>query len=52
MDDNERKMIDTSALKIEEKAMKEAIAPQERTRRAVHATGNSWAIENFNAVHN
>ena len=25
--------------------------PQERTRAAVYATGNKWAIENFNAVH-
>ena len=25
--------------------------PQERTRRAVYATGNRWAIENFNATH-
>ncbi len=24
----------------------------ERTRRAVYATGNRWAIENFNATHN
>lgn len=27
-------------------------SPQERTRRAVYATGNKWAIENFNATHN
>lgn len=26
--------------------------PAERTRRAVHATGNKWAIENFEATHN
>ena len=25
--------------------------PAERTRRAVCATGNRWAIENFNATH-
>lgn len=25
--------------------------PAERTRRAVLATGNRWAIENFNATH-
>ena len=25
--------------------------PYERTRRAVYATGNRWAIENFNATH-
>ncbi len=26
--------------------------PAERTRRAVYATGNKWAIENFEATHN
>lgn len=26
--------------------------PQERTRAAVYATGNKWAIENFEATHN
>ncbi len=26
-------------------------SPQERTRMAVYATGNRWAIENFNATH-
>lgn len=26
-------------------------SPQERTRAAVYATGNKWAIENFNATH-
>jgi hypothetical protein len=25
--------------------------PQERTRNYVYATGNKWAIENFNATH-
>ena len=25
--------------------------PAERTRRAVYATGNKWAIENFNETH-
>lgn len=25
--------------------------PAERTRRAVYATGNKWAIENFDATH-
>lgn len=39
-------------------ALKEALAamprretPQDRTRRAVYATGNRWAIENFEATH-
>ena len=26
--------------------------PYERTKREVEATGNKWAIENFNATHN
>lgn len=26
-------------------------SPYERTKRAVYATGNKWAIENFNATH-
>lgn len=38
-------------------SMREAIlhasrTPYERTRRQVYATGNKWAIENFNATHN
>lgn len=28
------------------------LSPYERTRAAVYATGNKWAIENFNATHN
>ena len=27
-------------------------SPYERTKAAVYATGNKWAIENFNATHN
>ncbi len=27
-------------------------SPQERTKAAVYATGNKWAIENFEATHN
>lgn len=27
------------------------LPPQERTRRAVYATGNKWAIENYKATH-
>lgn len=27
-------------------------SPQERLRDKVYATGNKWAIENFNATHN
>ena len=32
-------------------AMPRRETPQERTRRAVYATGNHWAIENFEATH-
>ncbi|MCD7824564.1 MAG: hypothetical protein LUH14_01130 [Clostridiaceae bacterium] len=28
------------------------LSPQERTRIAVAATGNRWAMDNFNATHN
>ena len=28
------------------------LSPQERTKIAVAATGNKWAMENFNATHN
>lgn len=28
------------------------LTPQERTKIAVAATGNKWAMENFNAIHN
>lgn len=28
------------------------LTPQERTQLAVAATGNKWAMENFNATHN
>lgn len=28
------------------------LTPQERTRLAVAATGNKWAMENFEATHN
>ena len=29
----------------------EKFGPAERTRQAVYATGNKWAIENFEATH-
>lgn len=29
-----------------------SLTPQERTRLMVAATGNKWAMENFNATHN
>lgn len=28
------------------------LSPYERTKAQVYATGNKWAIENFNATHN
>ena len=28
------------------------LTPYERTRAQVYASGNKWAIENFNATHN
>ncbi len=36
----------------EPKEVKPRMTPYERTRAAVYATGNRWAIENFNATHN
>lgn len=40
-----------------EKAVKDMIndrksTPYERTRNAVYSTGNKWAKENFDAIHN
>lgn len=32
-------------------AMSRCNSPAERTRKAVYATGNKWAIENFKATH-
>lgn len=37
------------ALEDYQKAMNQT--PQERTRAQVYATGNKWAIENFEATH-
>lgn len=38
--------------KAEQKSRDKIIeTPYERTRRSVYATGNRWAIENFNATH-
>jgi hypothetical protein len=33
------------------KSTRRTTSPYERTRAMVYATGNKWAIENFNAVH-
>ena len=39
------------ALKKREKEAARRQTPYERTRAAVYATGNKWAIENFHATH-
>lgn len=38
-------------LSDERKAIRRTASPYERTRAMVYATGNRWAIENFNATH-
>jgi hypothetical protein len=38
--------------KNKKKKPTQRMSPYERTRAAVYATGNRWAIENFNATHN
>lgn len=35
----------------EQETHSRTMSPYERTRNAVYATGNKWAIENFNATH-
>ena len=35
----------------QEKVYIRPLSPYERTRNAVYATGNRWAIENFKATH-
>lgn len=40
------------ALKKREQETKHRMSPYERTRAAVYATGNKWAIENWKATHN
>ena len=37
--------------KKEQETRSRPLSPYERTRNAVYATGNKWAIENFNATH-
>jgi len=46
-DDNSGETPEVTALAIRPKRA----TPFERTRNAVYATGNKWAIENFNATH-
>lgn len=42
----------TEGIPVREAILKSSKTPYERTRRQVYATGNKWAIENFNATHN
>jgi len=42
---------DISSIVTVEVETEKAQTPQERTRARVYATGNKWAIENFNATH-
>lgn len=37
--------------KKEQETRSRPLSPYERARNAVYATGNKWAIENFNATH-
>ena len=36
---------------VAERSYTRPLTPYERCRNAVYATGNRWAIENFNATH-
>lgn len=47
--DNETEICPTCGMKEALAAMPRRESPAERTRRAVYATGNKWAIENFEA---
>lgn len=42
----------TEGSSVRDAILKSSKTPYERTRRQVYATGNKWAIENFNATHN
>lgn len=51
--DNETKICDEcGTMEALESLPQGVLSPQERTRIAVAATGNRWAMENFNATHN
>ena len=49
--DNETEICPTCGMKEALAAMPRRESPAERTRREVYATGNKWAIENFEATH-
>ena len=40
-----------SCMDYEPKESQRRMSPYERTKAAVYATGNKWAIENFHATH-
>ena len=42
---------DAKVVSVVEKLPQRGAGPAERTRQAVYATGNKWAIENFEATH-
>ncbi len=51
--DNETMICDAcGTLEALENIPQRILSPQERTKIAVMATGNKWAMENFHAVHN
>ncbi len=43
---------DCGTLEALESIPQRMLSPQERTKISVMATGNKWAVENFQAVHN
>ena len=49
--DNETEICPTCGMKEALAAMPRRESPAERTRQEVYATGNKWAIENFEATH-
>ena len=51
--DNETRICDRCGIMeaLEDYAKIRAPTPQERTKAEVYATGNKWAIENFEATH-
>ena len=49
--DNETEICPTCGMKEALAATPRRESPAERTRQAVYATGNEWAIENFEATH-
>lgn len=48
---DENKCVCNICNKTRKLVTKMVMSPYERTRAQVYATGNKWAIENFNATH-